>query len=917
MEYDYYKEQKKGAGRKKAIIGMCAAGIVAIVAILLSLYMQYIQLQEIGRVVDIFIKNLQYRIAFFAVVFVLLFIVIYVTNIFVRRNLQQYLQKNGLPKKHLPNLLTAIPIAVLGALLNNGILYPKMLTYLHAVPFGKTDPIFHKDIGYYMFQRPFLLGIYEFLAGLMIFVILYTAAYYLLVMLISFQNIRPEDVKTKMFIRHNLINVALFFAVKAFSYRFQSEGVLYNSFDNLRGASYIDIHIWLKYFTAAPFILLVIVLASLFLIWNGKLRKAAYVIALYPAVWIVVSLLAWGIQGVVVKPNLMQKEGPYIENHMVQTRAAFGLDSAKSYEMPGIEALTPEIIQRNQGTMSNIRVVDFQPTLDSNIQLQSNANFYTFANGNIVNYTINGEEMPVFISAREIDSDNLPNASYINKTFRYTHGYGIVINPINQLTGEGQIKFYVSGLKMQSVDPSLQIKEPRIYYGELTNNHVIVNPPEAGMLKEIDYDGKEETSYAGQGGIRLNPINRLLFALTYRDPNILITNYISGDSRLLLNRNVVERAQKGVPFLQFDQDPYIIPTSDGRLKWVIDAYSVSDAYPYAQTVDGFNYLRNSVKVVIDAYDGTVDYYIVDPNDPIIATYDKIYPGIFRKDALPEDIAKHMKYPEYLFDVQTRVLQRYHLDPGQDDQAVNTFFGNQDLWQIANLPNLEDGNLQNADSSDVVPIDPSYNMIKLPSELGEQEELILMRPFTASNKDNMIAWLAVRNSAEHYGQLILLQFPNNTNIYGPRQVEVKINQIDKVSKDISLWGQRSSRVFKGSLLAIPIENSILYVEPIYIQTTGKSSIPEVREIVTGFQNGDEFKYGIGTNLEASLKDLMDGTPVTTETPGTGDNETPPDTSPPQGTDKDQLIQNIIGKYEALKKQLDEMGQLIDALGGSGQ
>ncbi len=351
-----------------------------------------------------------------------------------------------------------------------------------------------------------------------------------------------------------------------------------------------------------------------------------------------------------------------------------------------------------------------------------------------------------------------------------------------------------------------------------------------------------------------------------------------------------------------DKDPYILLTDDGRLKWVLDAYTTTDRYPYAQNYGDVNYIRNSVKIVIDAYDGKATFYVIDKNDPIIQTYAKIYPNVFSNESIPDSIAKHMRYPEMLFKIQTEMLKKYHILP----KNVSDFYSQQDLWAIARYSPSKDSNPEE--------IEPYYNMIKLPGGIGQKEELILMRPFTPSGelKHNMVSWLAVRNSTENYGEMILFNFPKNTNIFGPNQVEVKINQIDKVSTDMTLWGQSGSDVYKGNLLVIPIENSVLYVEPIYIRSSGASSIPEVREIVVGYQSEEEFRYGIGTNLDNALADLFKGEiPKAPETPGNETPTTPTTPEQPSALDKGK-IDEIMKKYDELKKQIDELGSLIGGL-----
>jgi hypothetical protein len=495
----------------------------------------------------------------------------------------------------------------------------------------------------------------------------------------------------------------------------------------------------------------------------------------------------------------------------------------------------------------------------------------------------------------------------------------VVINPIDRFTKQGQTDFILSGMENENKN-NLKMNEPRIYYGELTRDYVVVNPEGSGKLRETDYDGKSETSYdvKNGSGIKLGFLNKLLFSLKYGDFNMMVSGNINSESKLLLNRQIVQRAQKAVPFLTVDSDPYIVLTDDGRLKWVLDAYTSTQYYPYSHMLSGVNYIRNSVKIVIDAYYGNVDYYIIDKNDPIVKVYSKIYPDLFNKGDLPDFVKKHMRYPEKLFKMQTEVLKRYHIVP-DSDQNITTFYGGQDLWEIATTP-------ERSNSSEV-DIEPYYNMIKLPGELGGGNELILMRPFTPTgDKHNLVSWLSVRNSFDNYGEMILFSFPKNAdNIFGPYQVEVKINQVDSISKDMTLWGQSGSQVFKGNLLVIPIEHSVLYVEPIYIKSNGQA-IPEVRKIVVGYQVGNEFMYGEGVDLDSALKDLFKrsgqtpvtpGVPTTPTTPEKPTTPVTPDTppNPSDGTQNqtdEQLVGEILSKYDDLKKQLDELDKLLNQL-----
>jgi len=944
MIYDYYKE--KGKPRSKGKIAILVIAVVAVIAAIIgsSIYMELIQLKELNPKADyttVFTKNLLYKVIFFFASFIVISLFVYISNIVIIKNLKKYFTSNSLEPRKLINAPVALLIGLIGAFFTKEFFFNKALLFLNSVTFDRVDPQFGQDIGYYMFQRPFYMSLLDFISNLWLFVVIYAVAYYTMVLMAALNgSLDIKQFKDKTILRHNLINIAIFFLLKSISYKFQREGLLFSSFTefNYSGAGYSNTNIWIKFYTIAPIIVLAIVIISGLFMWKGKLKKAAITIAVYPVIFILVSIASGLIQTVFVKPNEFEYEREYLKSNMIETRAAFGLDKIKPYDFTTIKDLTPKIIENNRNTINNIRVVDYLPTLDSNRQLQSNTNFYTFNTGDILNYTVNGKEIPVLISAREINSTYLQNQNFVNKTFKYTHGYGVVVNPINKLTTQGQVEFLLSGLKMDSVDNKvLNITEPRIYYGELTNNFVIVSPKEAGKQPEIDYDGTTVNYFEAKDTkkIKLNLLNRVMFAAKYMDANLLVSSNISSDSEILLNRNVVDRAQKGVPFLKVDSDPALTITSDGRLIWVLDAYTLSSNYPYAQTfyaqnndadlqaLNGMNYIRNSVKITVDAYDGTVKYYIIDEKDPIMKAYKKVYPGIFSEEALPEDIAKHMRYPETLYKVQTEVIKKYHLDPedAKHPENISTFYTNQDAWSIAKYPD------QNSPTG-VREIDSYYNMIKLPDGLGDKEELILMRPFTPSgDKHNMVSWLAARNSKENYGEMILFNFPKTTNITGPDQVEVNINQISEISEKMTLWGQSGSEVFKGSLLVIPIENSVLYVEPIYIKSKSTSSIPQVKKIVVGYQQGTDFKHGIGDNLDDALSDLFNGSikptdnkqPTVDELTGevkTPDVKTPSEVTTPPTDNTTQLdkakLDELQKKLDALMKQSQEINDLIKSL-----
>ena len=888
--------------------------IVITAFVIKSFYMEIIQLDEIGGLSSVFWTNIGWKAASFVAGWLVSAVALFVSGVFARKAIRAFRRERDAAPSATPVVLPAIGIGFFGGLLVSREFYIKALTFLNATPFGKSDPLFNLDIGYYVFTRPFYIAIYSFVSGLTVLVLIYSAAYYLMILLGRDQFQLARVVKSQAVLSHNVINVALFIAVRIFSYKFTREGLLYSQVVNNTGAGYTDVNVMLRYYTVAPYLLVAVLAAGIFFFLRRNLKMAIISFAIYPAAFLITTVIAASVQFFIVAPNEYSLEKPYIEYNMKYTREAFGLDGVGYYNFPEMTSLTPDIVERNRNIIDNVRVVDIGSTIRNNIQLQSNTNFYSFNDGDILNYTINGRETPVFTSAREVDQNRIPDKSYINTAYKYTHGYGIVMNSINKITSQGQVEYVLSGLRMRASDDSLAVSQPRIYYGELTNGRVLVN---ANGIDEIDYDGNESYRYTGSGGIKMNLLNRLLFALDNQDINLVTSNYTDG-STMLLNRNVAERAQRAFPFLLIDNDAYIVLTEEGNLVWVLNAFTYTDQYPYSQKSSGVNYIRNSVKVVIDAYNGTTSYYIIDRDDPIIRTYAKIYPGVFKDEPLPVSLRKHNRYPELLFNIRANVLLRYHLNESES----SAFYSQQDLWAVAKK--------QAQRSEETESIEAFYNLLMLPGGHGEREELILMLPFTPSgeNKNNMVSWLAVRNGYENYGETIIFEFPKNTNIFGPYQVEVKINQIDTISSNMTLWGQSGSDVYKGNLLVIPIENAILYVEPIYIRAAGASSIPEVRQIVVGYQSGDEFIYGIGLNLEEALDDLLksglpsaqggrggasvSGGGTGSDSAGAGGAGHADAAGSMTDAERAKAIAELNEKYEELRRALDSVGELIERL-----
>ncbi|MBN1622946.1 MAG: UPF0182 family protein [Clostridia bacterium] len=887
------KELFKKKGKLKWIL--IVAAVILLIITANRIFLRILELEEIGGLSSIYLKDMYWKIGIGAAAAVIVFGAVLIQNIFIRRTLRKYYLKNDQVPAKFFNWLPAVAAGLIFGFTVNGSMYLNAMKFFNSGNFGLDDPLFSNDIGYYVFSRPFLMNLVNYFQGVLIFLIVYTIAYYIIGMLRVAGNITLQSFKYPPMLVHILSTVALFLAVRFPIYKFKAESILFGNVVDSTGAGYVDVNIWLKYYRVIPYILVAIVIAAVFFLFRRKYKLAGISIAVMPVAFLITAVIALAVQGLVVSPNEKDKESEYLQYNIEMTREAYDLEGITEIEISGTEILTPRMLTDNAGTIENIRVLDYQSAIRTNTQIQSNTLFYTFIDGDIVNYNLGGVKRPVFISARELAPDQLPDNSYINRTYRYTHGYGIVMNPMNETNSQGQLEFILSGLDHVSEYDNLAVTRPELYYSELNYGYVVVDANSDSDI-EINYDGKQETRYSGEGGIELNFLNRILYAAKFGDFNLLTSSYAK-NATLLPNRQIVERAQLGVPFLTIDADPYILLTDEGKLVWVLDAYTTSDEFPYSQKTEGLNYIRNSVKVIIDAYDGKATYYIIDEEDPLINAYDSIYPGIFTREELPDFVKEHMKYPENLFELQTEMLKKYHLTA--DD--VDVFYSQQDLWDIAKYP--ADGN-----SGNLVDIDSYYVTIKLPN-VSEDPELVLIRPFTpkSTQRHNMVAWLNVRNSFENYGELILYKYPKNVNLLGPNQIEVKINQIDSVSKNMTLWGQSGSEVYKGSLLVIPIENSVLYIEPIYIEAAGTASIPEVRLIITGYQVGDQFIYGIGTNVSEALISMFDSLDYVP--PGQVTDPTEPGDNPVLSQeDLDELNQKI----DELRSNLEELEELINSL-----
>jgi uncharacterized membrane protein (UPF0182 family) len=709
-----------------------------------------------------------------------------------------------------------------------------LLKGMNGVALGARDPLFNRDISFYLFRLPLISGVLSTLITLTLLSFVATAAMYWLRNEIT---LPPRRASAKPRAARHLggLLVLLFVLFAIRTWIVDTSGLLFSTTGPLIGASYTDVHI------ALPGLYVCAVVGILAAVWVmfGIVRdKLVWSAVSATVVYVVVSVLARGIvpaafQKLVVSPNELTRETPYLRRHIDATRNAWGLDKVEGRDLSGEVQLTMANIKANAATVDNVRLWERDLLMQTFKQLQEIRTYYDFVSVDDDRYTIDGRYRQIHLAARELNSESLPTRTFINSRLTFTHGMGVTMAPVNQVTSEGLPVLFIKDVPPVST-VSVKLTRPQIYYGELTNEYVFVGTGQP----EFDYPAGDKniyTKYTGRGGVPIGSfLRKVLYAFQFGSLKILLSDDIKGTARVLYRRNIMERATTAMPFLDFDNDPYLMITDAGELKWILDAYTTSDAYPYAQrTPDGTTYMRNSVKVVIDAYDGTVDAYIAQPNDPVVQTYAKIFGGIFKPiSAMPADIRRHVRYPGDLFRIQTALHATYHMT------EPDAFYHREDQWQIPGTINK------------VTNENPfmRHIIMRLPGE--KDPEFIFMTPFTPRGKDNLAAWMVARMDGENYGKLSVYRFPKQSLVYGPKQIVNRINQDTDISRQLTLWDQKGSEVIRGELLVIPIEESLIYVQPIYLRAEG-GSIPELKRIVVAHEN----RVVMGESLDEGLNALF--------------------------------------------------------------
>ena len=766
------------------------------------------------------------------------------------------------------------------------------LSYLQATnasDFNLKDPLFNLDVGFYIFKLDFLSELNSMVITIIIGMVLITLLYYSILISVRTPDLYEDDeeeeeipipdfnefpgsqnggeqipfeksffgyllrrskkkkAKKKQLNKSNikeLLDIAsgkitilgiVFYLMLAVDFLLKQFELLHTHTGAVYGAGFVDVNITLWVYRLIMLLSIVGAVTLAMHIKKGEIKKLVKVPLIIVVVFIAGGLLGKAVQVLIVSPDEINKESKYLERNIEFTRHAYGLDNVRTATYTADATLNANTIESNEQTVSNIRINDYEPVQDFYNQTQSIRQYYKFNDVDIDRYIYNGVEKQTYLSAREIDENRISN-TWLNKHLKYTHGYGVAVSQVNTVTGSGQPDVIEGNIPPETNIAELKIKRPEIYFGELTNDYVIVNTKE----QEFDYpdgDQNKYTNYKGESGVKLNLFNRLLFAIREGSIKILVSSNISSDSRIIYERNVVRRIEKIMPYLSYEEDPYMT-TVDGRLYWIMDAYTTSGNYPYSEPysdeINTSNYIRNSIKVVVDAYNGSTDFYIVDESDPIAQTMKKIYPKLFKSSSeIPEGIRAHMRYPNALFKIQANVYSKYHMTD------VKVFYQKEDLWDIAHQ----------IYGTKETEMDPSYYIFNLP-DTKEGAEFINMVPFTPKSKQNMTAIMMARNDGENYGDIIVYTMPKNKTVYGPMQIEAQIDQNTEISKEFSLWDSAGSTYRRGDLFVIPIGTSLMYVEPVYLEASNQA-IPEVKRVIVAYQD----KIAYESTLSEALMSLF--------------------------------------------------------------
>lgn len=904
-EQNVQKEEVKTTKRKKSKKRMCIVLIFSIVALIIgyiTLRGHYLEVKEIGeRFLGSYFKNVNYKVITIVVAFAWIYFLVYSTNRRIKKGLKIFCDEEKKEMPRFPNKSISFITAAIGSVITSNIFLQKTILFLNNTSFGKTDPIYGHDIGYYLFIKPFLQGVLIYMLITIAIVTLYAAIYYIVLLNTHFSNGVSLETLKKSVLRKQLLNnfkvIIVIIAILTFinaedlsSQVFINVGENNSSYGLVgAGLSDITIKVWAYRILSVLIFILGFVAASAY--QKDKQRRLIGCIVSVPVYLLILMLVMMVYDKLFINTNEYEKEKKYIAYNIENTREAYGINT-EAISLVNAKTIAREDILNNSDVIDNISTTNSELVLQSLNGSLTNKGYYVYTSAKPGIYNIGEDEKLVYITPREVVTNE--NA-YTNSTYEFTHGYGVIVTSASQTDTSGDLINIQK--EFSDEDNVLKIRNPRIYFGLKTNNTVVTNSKNKNEFDYPESETNNTNSYDGKAGMKLNTLDRITLALSKGDLNLAFTTEVGKDSKILTNRNVIERAKRVMPYLMYDENPYMVVTSDGRLVWVIDAYTTSKYYPYSQkmNVNGqeINYIKNSVKVLVDAYDGDIDFYITDRTDLIAMAYRNAFPEVFVDidKKIPEEISEHFTYSEFLYNIQVNMLKRYH------NTETDVIYRGNDIWEIPNYGNGIDSSV-----SETNQVDPYYSIVK--TKDNKDSTLGLVSPYTNIGKQSITAY-SVGSYEDGVMKLKLYKYPSDTSVLGPMQLDTQISQNESISKEIKTLNVSGTKLTKN-IVVVPINDNLLYVESIYQEYINESdSLPKLKKIIVGSGN----KIAIGDNLESAMNNLFSqGFSIEVENP----------------ENKDELIQSIIkankalkestenNDYEVIGKDIKQLQNLIDKL-----
>lgn len=903
-------DSKKNANKKsRTRMYIVLLFILAVVLIGYIIFRgEYLEILEIGEeYISIFWQNVNYAAITFGINFILLFIIIYINNSRIKKALKPFfeLEKREMPK--LPNKSISFILSVIVSAVTSEFILNQYMLFTNATAFGVNDPVFGIDIGYFMFQKPFIETMLIYAILLIVGLTIYTVIYYIAVFNICFDGIDREALKKSKLLKQLFMNIKILAIFLAGFVLIKTQDIGFDKFLNLQedttysiyGAGVTDVTIKLWGYRILPILIILSVFMAIRAFNKGKTKKIIMWVLAVP-IYIIVLLIVMAIfQAIFITPNELDREEDNIRNNINFTKEAYGIDADVFTIENGGETITEDTLNQLGDTINNIVIVDKDTVLKDLNTVQTEKGYYTYETAKIASCRVNGEQQLVYVSPREISNSN---STYNNQTYEYTHGYGVVVTSATDTDSNGNLIKLQKNFNTSDSD-IIAITEPRIYFGLQTNNNIVTN---SKNRKEFDYPASStsnaENVYEGDAGLSLNFIDRFILGIKEGDLNLAFSANVNSDSKILTNRNIIERAKTLMPYLLYDENPYLVVNDNGELIWVLDAYTTSNYYPYSQKTTiqldtlnklELNYIRNSVKVLINAYDGTIKFYITDITDPIASAYEKIYPDLFvdKDEEIPSDISSQFIYPEFLYNIQADIILRYH------DIQPDVLYRGDDVWDVATH------NTGRVSTKTGVDIEPYYTMVKTID--SDASRLGLVLPFTPAEKQNITSYMV----ATYEGgtpKLTIYKFASDSNILGPMQLDTQIEQDADISNELEALNVTGTRITKNMII-VPLDNTLLYVEPVYQEYINEEdSVPTLRKVIVASGN----KLAIGDEINEALRNLVSQYAVDIEVENTDNVEDLIDAIiKANGNLKDSTSNS---NFEMMGKDIQRLQELIDQL-----